>query len=664
MKLRHSLRSFALVSSFALAAAACTTDTPTTTTASAAPAAAPVAAAPAPVAPPAAPTQPVAAQQGAAHPGRAVYVKSCSTCHDNPGGSRAATFASLQTTPAPRLREVLTTGVMAPMAAGLSPTELNDLIGYLTIGQAAPAPQAASWTEAAMCAADKRTVDISKPVSFGGFGGPDLKGARSLTSAQAGLKKADMANLEVAWTLGFPQTNAMGTGAAILGDTAFISAGGRMLAIDTGSGCIKWAYTASSRNTPTIGEIGGKKVLAFAAGRGEVHVVDAATGALVWKADGRPASGRLGIGIRGGVTIYKDKIFVPISDSGIGGQGPNGECCDGHGVVVALSAADGKRVWEYHTMPDAQYTGEVNPKGAKVKGPSGAPIWSVPMIDEKRNRVIVTTGENTSHPGTDTSDSVIALDIATGKEAWKFQAMALDVWNMQCKTSKADSGPTCPWNTPSDTGVGRDYDFGAGAVLGSVGGKDVIFAGQKSGDVWALDADTGKKIWNSKVSQGTALGGVHWGITTDGARVFAPINDPVIDGQTKFRPGFFALDAKTGKQVWGYDAKADCAGDRGKAVAGCDTKFGFSVAPVVVDGTVLAGTLDGKFFVFDSATGKIIKQFDFIGPQKTVNGVAGKGGSLDSHAISVGNGTILVGAGYASFGQTGGNVLVALKPKK
>jgi polyvinyl alcohol dehydrogenase (cytochrome) len=315
-------------------------------------------------------------------------------------------------------------------------------------------------------------------------------------------------------------------------------------------------------------------------------------------------------------------------------------------------------------MKDAEYTGHVNSKGAKVKGPSGAPIWSVPMIDEKRNRVIVTTGENTSHPGTDTSDSVIALDINTGKEAWKFQAMALDVWNMQCKSSKEDSGATCPWNTPTDTGVGRDYDIGAGAVLSSVGGKDVIFAGQKSGDMWALDAETGKKIWNTRVSQGTALGGIHWGITTDGARVFAPINDPVIDGQTKFRPGFFALDAKTGKQVWGYDAKADCAGDRGKLAAGCDTKFGFSVAPVVVDGTVLAGTLDGKFFVFDSATGKIIKQFDFIGPQKTVNGVAGKGGSLDSHAISVGNGTILVGAGYGSFNQTPGNVIIALKPKK
>ena len=44
-------------------------------------------------------------------------------------------------------------------------------------------------------------------------------------------------------------------------------------------------------------------------------------------------------------------------------------------------------------------------------------------------------------------------------------------------------------------GDGRDLDFGAGAVLAKgKGGKDVILAGQKSGHVWALDADTGEIV--------------------------------------------------------------------------------------------------------------------------------------------------------------------------
>src|SRR5262249_48019909 len=162
------------------------------------------------------------------------------------------------------------------------------------------------------------------------------------------------------------------------------------------------------------------------------------------------------------------------------------------------------------TMPAAEYNGKVSPTGVKQRGPSGAPIWSIPLIDEKRNRVIVTTGENTSHPGTDTSDAVIALDLNTGKEVWKFQAMQYDVWNMACAATKETSGPNCPWNIGDDPGTGRDFDFGAGALLTKgAGGKDVVLAGQKSGDTWALDAQTGKLLWNVRFGTGTALGGVH-----------------------------------------------------------------------------------------------------------------------------------------------------------
>ena len=50
----------------------------------------------------------------------------------------------------------------------------------------------------------------------------------------------------------------------------------------------------------------------------------------------------------------------------------------------------------------------------------------------------------------------------------------------------------------------------------SAGGKDIVLAGQKSGHAWALDADTGKVLWSHRVGEGTALGGVHWGIAVSG----------------------------------------------------------------------------------------------------------------------------------------------------
>jgi polyvinyl alcohol dehydrogenase (cytochrome) len=330
-----------------------------------------------------------------------------------------------------------------------------------------------------------------------------------------------------------------------------------------------------------------------------------------------------------------------------------------------LSAKDGAKLWEYHTMPNADYTGKVSSTGVKQRGPSGAPIWSMPTIDEKRNRVIVTTGENTSHPGTDTSDAVIALDLDTGKRVWNFQAMELDVWNMACSATKETSGPNCPWNIEGDPLTGRDFDFGAGAIMAKgSGGRDIVLAGQKSGDTWGLDAETGKKLWNVRFGEGTALGGVHWGIATDGQRLFAAISDPIIAGARKPRPGVFAVDIKSGKEVWGYDAKPNCEGDRGKLVVNCATKYGFSAAPMTVDGAVIAATLGGDVMIFDGKNGKVINTLDTLGPKDTINGIPAKGGSIDSHAISAGAGMIFINSGYGSFSQTPGNVLIAYRPKK
>lgn len=603
---------------------------------------------------------PAFAQTPPDHPGRAVYEKTCSTCHAQPANPRAPTLVGLQVMTPQRLREVISEGgIMAPMAAGLSEKEKADLIAWLTAGQAT-AP--ASWTDAIMCSAEKRAVSASATVVSGGFG-VDGAQTRSYTATQAGLKKTELGNLEVAWAIAFPGQGS-GTGASILSDgTMFVTGGQKVVALDAATGCAKWTYAASSRNTPAIGEIGGKKVIAFSAGR-DIHVLDAATGALVWKASGQPVNGTGGA-VRGGVIFARDKIVVPLSASGVAsGANPKSECCSGHGSVVVLNAKDGSHAWEWHTMKEPEYNGQVSSAGVKQKGPSGAPIWSVPVYDAKRNHIIVTSGENTSHPGTDTSDAVIALDLDTGKVAWQYQAMAADVWNMACDVESGKNGPNCPVLFGGD---GRDYDFGAGAIVTSSGGKDIVLAGQKSGHAWALDANTGKVLWSQRVGEGTALGGVHWGITTDGTNMIVPINDPLISPDPKFvsKAGLYAFNLKTGKPAWSFAAKPDCAGERNKLVTNCETRYGFSAAPLVIDGAVVGATLGGQVYVLDSKTGAVINKLDTIGPQKTLNSaIAGKGGSIDSHGVSAGFGMIFVNSGYGSFSQTPGNVLIAYKPKK
>jgi len=592
------------------------------------------------------------------HTGAGVYQKACAACHDNPGTTRAAAISAIKQMPAARLNEVLGPGgIMAPMAASLSAQEKTDLVAWLTAGQAT-AP--AQWTDALLCAPDKRGVSASASIVSLGFG-VDANQTRSLSAAQAGINKSQLANLDVAWAIAFPGQGS-GSGASVLSDgTIFTTGGQRLIAVDAASGCVKWAYTANSRNTPAIGEIDGKKVVAISIGR-DIHVLDAGTGALIWKASGQPVDGTGGQ-IRGGVIFAKDKVIVPLSASGVAAaMNPRFECCVGHGSVVALNAADGSHAWEYHTMPEATYNGQVSSLGVKQKGPSGAPIWSVPVFDAKRNLVIVTTGENTSHPGTDTSDAVIAINADTGKVAWQFQAMAADIWNMSCSVETGQNGPNCPVIFGGD---GRDYDFGAGAVLVNANGKDIVLAGQKSGHAWALDADTGKVLWSQRVGEGTALGGVHWGIAAYGGKLILPINDPALAGASpKAKPGVFTFDVATGKPGWSYAAAPNCEGTRATAVAGCTSRFGFSAAPVVVDGAIVGATLGGEVIILDGADGRVINRIDTVGPIPTLNkDVAGKGGSIDAHSISAGAGMIFINSGYGQFGQTGGNVLIAYKPK-
>jgi polyvinyl alcohol dehydrogenase (cytochrome) len=592
-------------------------------------------------------------------PGKAIYDRVCATCHANPGQTRAATFGQITGTAPPQLRFILTEGPMKPMASGLSADELTSLIGYLTSGQKAVDPH---WTDSMMCAPGDRAVDTSRAVAFGGFG-VDPHSTRSLSARQSGLKKADMAHLQVAWAIGFPQTQGLGTGAVVLGDTVYLAAAGKLLALDADKGCARWAKTIVSRNTPQIATLGGRKVLVFAAGRTEITVVDAGTGDTVWTADASPKN--VVGAVRGGVAVFGDKVIVPISSSGVGaGQNPKFECCIGHGAVVALALKDGKRLWEYHTMGDPDYNGQVSSIGVKQRGPSGAPIWGLPTWDETRGRIIVGTGENTSHPVTPTSDAIIALDLETGKQAWLFQALPHDVWNMSCNDrDMPKSGPNCP---VLFGGEGRDFDFGATPMLiRGVSGKDIVFDGQKSGHIWALDAATGRKLWSDRIGEGTTLGGVHWGVATDGKVAYVPVADSLFTPEeqaTKNKAGVYAYRLSDGKRLWSYAAKADCAGPRKAGLVYCETKYGFSAAPLLIDGVVVAGTLDGKVLALDARTGAVLTSIDTSGPQKTVNGVPGHGGSIDAHAITAGDGMIFVTSGYGAFSQTPGNVLIALKP--
>lgn len=596
-------------------------------------------------------------------PGKAVYDMACAACHNAPeAGSRAPALAALRKMSAGTIRTALTTGVMQGVGSALTPKQISDVTTYLA---AADTNSGTAWLDNARCDASRAAVELSLKATIAAWG-VDADNSRRLTAQQAKLKTSDLANLEVAWTFAMPRTTGLRSQPVIVGNTLFYAAAqaGQVVALDTQTGCVKWNFATPSgiRTSLTYGELGkgGPLALVGSDSAGNVIAIDAKSGKQIWRVDPRYDKATP---LSGSPLLVGERIIVPVSGSDVGAAGrPQHECCKTHGGLIALEAATGKVLWTYHTMENAKPLGRKNSAGAELYGPSGAPIWSSPSADLKKGVVYTATGENTSPPATRTSDAVIAVDLATGKEKWVFQALANDVWNMACPAGGSTRvGVNC-FFAADGTSVLKDYDFGAGPVIFRAKGKDIILAGQKSGHVWALDAATGKKLWSQQFGTGTALGGVHWGLAVDGKRVFAPINDPLYPGGSD-QPGMNAMDAVTGKVLWRWKAAPDCGNGRDKRIVNCTEKFGLSAAPLVVDGAVLAGSLDGKLWVFDAGSGAVLGQHDTATSFQASNGIQATGGSIDATGVFAGDGMVFVNSGYGSFNQTPGNVLVAFRPK-
>jgi polyvinyl alcohol dehydrogenase (cytochrome) len=600
------------------------------------------------------------ATDDAPHPGKAVYDANCAACHNAPpAGDRAPPVAGLRKMSAQTITAALTTGVMKAIGDGLDRRQIRDVVSYL----AAPeGPVGTAWIDDNKCASG--AVDLSAKPAQVGFG-VDQDNSRRMTAAQAGLSTKDVANLEVAWSFVMPRTSGLRGQGVVVGSTLFYPAGqaGYVLALDTRTGCVKWATPGGVRASLAYGQLGkdGAWAVVGGDGQGKLTAFDAKTGKVVWSVDPRHDKT---VPLSGTPIFAGDKIVVPISAIDVANaMRPNFECCKGHGAVAAVDAATGKVLWTWHTMETAKPLGRKNSQGVEMFGPSGAPIWSSPSVDVKAGVVYAATGENTSPPATSTSDSLVALDLATGKQKWVFQALENDVWNMACPigspTGGRAPGPNCFF--AAEGSVLRDHDFGGGPVIWRGKGKTLILGGQKSGDVWALDT-AGKKVWHHQFGKGSALGGVHWGIAADATRVYAPIADPNVPEKDN-AAGLYAIDVASGKLAWSWKASADCEGRKAR-VPSCDGKFGLSAPPLVVDGAVIAGGLDGRLYVFEAATGKLLATHDTAVPFQGVNKLAGAGGSIDAAGPFAGDGFLFVSSGYGSFGQQAGNVLVAYRPKK
>jgi polyvinyl alcohol dehydrogenase (cytochrome) len=324
------------------------------------------------------------------------------------------------------------------------------------------------------------------------------------------LTKKNVGSLEMAWE--FDTTSRVtGTPVIAAGKVYVLTAG--TIAIDLQSGGELW------RNP----DVGGNSSLALSDGvlyandsYGVIHALNVKDGVEKWQYTTPDAPGAAGFAspiVTSDYVIYalstNEEILAATPDALVA-----------RGFIGALTK-DGELAWQ-------KYTVEGNERGAT--------IWSTPSVDETLGIVYGATGNNHGPPATTTSDAFVAVPIEGGDFMWTQQIFEGDTW----------SSPTP--GTP-------DNDFGANPIVFDYDGQKLVAGGNKGGDFWVVDRETGTVLKKVNLGPGSAFkGGIFVSGAWDGKRLLT-----VCNGATSTEPGsetegspavLYALDPLTLEIQW------------------------------------------------------------------------------------------------------------------
>jgi quinate dehydrogenase (quinone) len=135
-------------------------------------------------------------------------------------------------------------------------------------------------------------------------------------------------------------------------------------------------------------------------------------------------------------TVMRDLVMIG------GWVWDNVETGEPSGAVRAFSAKTGELVWAWDLGNPA--IAKLPPEGQSYT--RGTPnVWSTPSFDDKLGLVYLPTGNATpdffgaerSKEAEAYNSSVVALDIDTGKEKWKFQTVHHDLWDYDIPSQPA-----------------------------------------------------------------------------------------------------------------------------------------------------------------------------------------------------------------------------------
>lgn len=260
------------------------------------------------------------------------------------------------------------------------------------------------------------------------------------------INRTTAKTLKPAWTL--TTTGDISATPSVEGGTLYVPDwGGTLYSVDTQTGKPNWQaklsdYTGNAnsvtRNTPAIS---AKSIIVGDQVAGTLLALDKKTGKLLWKTtvEANPQAR-----ITSSPVIYGNRIYVGVSSGDWGNLAAN-HTFSFRGSVVAVDLNTGKKVWQFYNVPE---------------GYTGASVWGQVAIDPINRRLYFGTGNNYNIPqgvgncisnarsyrGSGLTvqdelncmapdnyvDSVISLNLDTGKLIWANRAQGYDAWNLSC----------------------------------------------------------------------------------------------------------------------------------------------------------------------------------------------------------------------------------------
>ena len=347
-----------------------------------------------------------------------------------------------------------------------------------------------------------------------------------------------------------------------------------------------------------------------------VVALNAKTGEVVWKQQLAPAD--MGAAMTLAPMVLQGKVIVGLSGGEYGARG----------AIIALDANTGTQAWKRFTIPaPGEPGGDTWPAGAYKSGGGGA--WLTGTYDADTNTLFWGVGNPgpwlaTLRPGKNLfTDSVIAMDPATGNIKWHYQYTPHDTWDYDGtnetvltnidyngeKHKALVSASRNGWFYAIDRVSGKLIYAEKFATATSV--KGVVNGEMVTDD--ALRPDVGKQVFTCP----SFLGGKNWWpiainptthyayvptmhtcMTIKGGAVSYKAGLPFLGESFKVMrdPAFpnswgevQAIDLNTGKQAWSFDSKLPW-NDGMLTTAG---------------NLVFSGSADGYLYAFDAKTGDV-----------------------------------------------------------